>query len=249
MYKLVLSNGIILQDSNTYTDYFVTLINNYIKSDYSINDFNRIVKYFTSISLYCFHLTRLMEEEIVDIVKNGLKVSSQKMMKNKIKLIYKKQLISKVEYEKLGKIKFYEYHNADDAGSLFFISYNPNQYGNEGLLLDYGGEQFFTMLEQCKEIDGELIKDKLREKSIPCMIVFKIPPKSLVKKLYNKTTLKQFINDLCDLYSKNALVNLIVDKKLKSNVKVYKIIKFDEIDIKRIESTGKYIEIINDTNQ
>lgn len=144
-------------------------------------DYNSIVDEFADMILssnmdfLCFHATRLTNNEIESIKKNGLRTfDCDSVFEYKYKPLYENGYITKDELNELKRLNLLK--NQFDRAKLIYlrVGYNDikfakdNKTGNYNLYNNYGGEITYSNLENTP------LGNKLKDISYPCSIILKI---------------------------------------------------------------------------
>lgn len=168
--NLFRSGDIIINDLRTYPHGLVDILTSQEYSDKALkNYFNTNPNY----SILGVHFTRLMNDEIKDIVKNGFHGDSSSDYKRKIQNIPK-------EFERYKpSLRKFVAQNRRSEGKVYFNVGRIELYsGNTVFLKNWGGETLYCYYDnQCNtnSLDHLVsLGNGLRRCSIPCIVIVRV---------------------------------------------------------------------------
>lgn len=112
-----------------------------------------IETYLQKHSIIGIHCTKLMEYEIKNILKNGLKPLSKELANKRIKTLYKKGLISTELKNKIyDKAEFSDENRNGKIFTFHCLSTLKDEWGLNKLLGLWGGESIYSYLNTSEEL-------------------------------------------------------------------------------------------------
>lgn len=182
-----------------------------------INSLKEILK---SKNFVGFHCTRLIDNEINKINKNGLKPLCPNFLKERLKYLYKQNEISKQAFQFLINNNLTSEKNR--KGKVFFfhcLATLESDSGINNLFKYWGGEAIYRCYE-----DNHSIKNELLNIGMPCIVLGSLNYNQLYKfnNMLETRLIKVFLNN------NNLHYNGVdFDNYVENNVSVIDIITYD----------------------
>jgi len=148
--------------------------NQFVSTFQNVN--NEVYDIFQNEDIVGYHCTRLIQDEIDEIISNGLLPLTMDLVKNKLDRLLNLKIISEYQYQMLYDNNQSNNSSRKNKVCLFHTQHTFKDYsGLYRLLGIWGGESIYWH----HEIKGELIKSlcKIGE---PCIVVCKIPANDII---------------------------------------------------------------------
>ena len=181
----------------------VTVVNEYTSTKKKIEAAFSNLFFNERYEFYCFHATRLMNYEVDNIQREGLKNCSKEAIRLKIENLLNHKLINKTEYELIISSNFLnvERQKLLRENRLYFIFGNQdiryvevNRSDIWTFLSNYGGEVIHRGLES---IGNETLISKLNKNSKPYLVICKMKM-SILKEQFEYCLFNTFIKSYFD---------------------------------------------------
>lgn len=196
------------------------------------------IKYYIYINKQEFkliHFTRLMDYEIEEIKKNGMRILNNNLIKEKIYNLYKNKIINLREYNiLLNKIKNFINYNQDNVNSnfnrIFFSNYDYGHMENNinQLIQKWGGEFIYRRYDDDKNYNKNSLEIKLTRISKPYIIIINIP-------YYRFYTLQDIEANIIEFFITKKCFGFEVSVyKNISNKFIYNILKKEDREFEKI---------------
>ena len=217
-------------DNKAYEDVMYRInrpINKY-KEKWSIL-LDKIEREIEKIQIMSFHCTRLTDQEINDIVQNGLKPLDFNFTKKRLDCLLKEWLINKNTYNILLKENAASDENR--KWKIFFfhcISTCRDEWWLHRLFRSWGGEAIYLNHEENKEINNQI-----RKIGKPCIIVATLD--------YNETKLYQWIAEkiIKIMLNIGSISRYDTDSYIDHITPCYKIITIDDSTFEKLTNYKK----------